>query len=1128
MSRFILLIFIFILFSNSLHASTWTGQVGDNKWDTAGNWDPAGAPNGETAQAVIPIDAAIELDTSISLADLNVSNAVTVTLTGTGANTLTFFSSDPNPNIVAGNLSNTNLALAANASFDLLAELDNIANVTLSTLTTPADTSLTLSYSNYPRLSFANITLNTATLGSALNVNSDVLLSLTGTNQMGGLTLLGERAMLAAQQNSSNTFVSPVSNSGTMLFIHNSTNIFQGTISNDTAASMHFTGTAGSQGSTNTFADVITNSGSIYFYGTDDGGNGHSTNNFNGSFENQDTAQAVFYENSVNTFTKAVTADSYSSIVFKDDSINAFNLTVDLTEYSSTFFLDNSENTFSNVVTIQGYSSLQFLGSAQNTFEALATVNQMDSAAAIFSDDTVNDFSAAITLSGVGAIQFIGNSANTFNAGATIVSLGQGAIVFSGNSINDFSDAISNSLDGAIFFRGSSTNTFNAGATITNQSGSLDYSDGAIYFSGESVNTFGDAISNPASGAYYFNNGNDAQTSINTFNSTISNSATGVMFFQGQSVNDFNDTVTSAGTLNFLEDSISTFNSTLLGAGNINISGDAQVSFTAAGNTFTGNTSVSQNATLTVSGEVSASTIVVGNANNNLKGGTLATTGAGSSLFNVSLLSSGFGTFVPAVSETTTLTGGYTQAGGTLHIRILNSVTPTNLDITGAATLGGTLYLELLNGYTAGNYVIMDADGGITGDFATITTSNRRVRGTGGVVGNTYVVSVPATVQLPQKIKKLKPQNRSLAKQIVSSAKSMIKNQDAQKVVNALARQSPVKFESDLNQLKPANRIQLDSNRQFSKLRHISHLKNCFKSFKNLKAFVANNNFSKTRSIFEPRIKSIYFCNNLCANASKRIDTRPSIEEKNAAFGWMSLLGDALALTQSFSCFETENKVTNREAFNGMTFSYAPTLGWIGERFYINSIFMANFNQNNQKRYVQFAGIKREASSSYHSLESSAEINAGYTLALPKAVHLDLEGGYVLLGKFCQPYQEKGAGCLNLFVKQDPVYQSNSSLKLTAKKEFFVSNLSLSANVFAEASSTMSLNKSMVHARLDFAPQNSFFTVMNNGNYKSRFLGGAKIAVKSLIAFELSTEAVYKRSKNKNDLDLKGNFSLKF
>lgn len=601
------------------------------------------------------------------------------------------------------------------------------------------------------------------------------------------------------------------------------------------------------------------------------------------------------------------------------------------------------------------------------------------------------------------------------------------------------------------------------------------------------------------------------------------------MFFQNQSLNTFNATVSNEGTLNFLENSSSSFDAALEGAGSINISGNAEVAFTEAGNIYSGDTLVSENAILDVSGAITASTIYVGNPNRSLRGGTLLTTGETSSLFSVSLIDSGFGTFKPAANETTTLTGDYVQEGGTLHVQLLTTAETTKLDLTaGSATLGGALYLELLDGYTGGDYTIIETTGGITGDFDSIRTSVRRVSATGNVAGNNYVVTLPVAVFLPQKIKRLKAPNRAVARQIVYSANNMRENRDAQRAINALARQSAIQFEKDLKQLRPIKNTLL-SQAHFSRLSFSSLLKSQLETYKNIKILAGK---SKQGTVSTPStqsfIKSAFFCCNLSNKLSNKIELSQAVENKCVAFGWNCLLIDTIAMNQSFSCFESNYKSIHRGEVRQSTLSYAPTFGWIGNNSYLNCILMADFNQHQQNRRVEYANIKRIASASYFTIESSADIGGGYTFGLPKAFDVDIEASCMLAGKYNQPYQERGAGALNLFVRSTPQYQASSSLKLSTKKQYLIGHFLLNAQAFLEANTSMELNKSIILAQLDFAPKNSFFTITNKERQKRSLLSGLSLTLVKSKALEISSSALLKFGSQESVYELKGSLSWNF
>ncbi|MCI9881773.1 MULTISPECIES: autotransporter outer membrane beta-barrel domain-containing protein [Methylobacterium] len=327
--------------------------------------------------------------------------------------------------------------------------------------------------------------------------------------------------------------------------------------------------------------------------------------------------------------------------------------------------------------------------------------------AAIDSDDDVasltvtNQAGGRISATGTGtrAIQGRAQSFTIANAGTIAGPAGGQAIVVYGNGTATLTNAATGTIGGDVRFTDSdpqvATSTARRNSSTTNAGridGSLLYGMGSHALANTGTITGGITL-------------NDVAASRNTITLGTGSVIQGNIVAQGRGRNAL--VLTGAGTLA----------SNVSGFTTLSAQGDAYTLAAGTTQSFSGGATVA-GGSLTVNSMLSADTQVAA-------GGTLLGTGRiGGTLTNGGTVAPGNAT---AAYGTLSVTGAFAQtAGATLSTAVAATGEAARLSVDGTATLAGTASLVQAAGqYRPGTrYTLVTAQGGITGGFSAVTTSN--------------------------------------------------------------------------------------------------------------------------------------------------------------------------------------------------------------------------------------------------------------------------------------------------------------------------------------------------------------------------------------------------------------------
>jgi len=309
-----------------------------------------------------------------------------------------------------------------------------------------------------------------------------------------------------------------------------------------------------------------------------------------------------------------------------------------------------------------------------------------------------NSYSGGTTIN-AGKLQ-IGNGGTSGSIAGNIVNNGtltfnrSNALTYAGNVSG--TGALTQSGTGTLTLTGS--NSYTGGTTI--QAGTLQIGDG-----GTSGSIVGNIVNN---GSLTFNRSNALTYSGNVSGTgALTQSGAGTLTLTGSNSYTGGTTV-SAGTL-----AVST--SSLLGTGTLNIGSTGTVSINAgAGNLALG---TGNPGALVLNGNLNAAGISVGN------GGTLG--GSGSFAGNASIGAGGV--YAPGNSIGTMTVANVSFASGSIYRVEANAAGQADrINATGMATLsGGTVDVQAASGSYQRDtrYTILNATGGVSGSFATVTSN---------------------------------------------------------------------------------------------------------------------------------------------------------------------------------------------------------------------------------------------------------------------------------------------------------------------------------------------------------------------------------------------------------------------
>jgi len=402
---------------------------------------------------------------------------------------------------------------------------------------------------------------------------------------------------------------------------------------------------------------------------------------------------------------------------------------------------------------------------------------------------------AILTLGGAGALEATAAAPTVGNA----IDLAANTLTFSGGNNAELSGIISSTGGGGSLTKAgasaltlSGTNTYAGGTTLN--AGTIILGDNAALGTGTLTATANSALQSTASGRAVTNNididnGVTLTVGGGGFNSTLSGviadgtgagtlakSGAGTLTLSGTNTYTGGTTL-NAGTLILGDDAaLGTGTLTLGGAGalqsddnsrvvsNLIANGGNALTISGASNLeLSGVISGAGTLTKTGAGTLTLSGVNTYNGLTTLNGGTLnltgqvggaltlttgTLTGAGTVAGNVTLNG---GTFAPGNSiGTTTIGGNYVQnAGSTLEVEVektgSGALRSDFLDVTGTATLAAGSTVNVTDISAAGRiigtgdtFTIIDADGGVTDNGATITDTSAVLSFSGAVSGNLY------------------------------------------------------------------------------------------------------------------------------------------------------------------------------------------------------------------------------------------------------------------------------------------------------------------------------------------------------------------------------------------------------
>ncbi|MFO0939578.1 MAG: autotransporter-associated beta strand repeat-containing protein [Pirellulales bacterium] len=401
----------------------------------------------------------------------------------------------------------------------------------------------------------------------------------------------------------------------------------------------------------------------------------------------------------------------------------------------------SSANTFSGGTTVSGGTlsavTNEQLGTGSVTVASGATLTTGNS-----TTQTVAGLNNQGTLS-LGNSSTLYTGANHFINSGTVNAGTSGSIIDSG--------AITNS--GTINFNGG-TATLSSGTNSIANTGSINLNSGVVLVKGNLT----------GNGSINMNNGTTLRSgnaNQQIANGIAVNTGTAIIDTNGNNVN-LTGTITGAGTLNkigageltwvginngnALINSGVLITSTQSQVGNIQITNGSGVIFSQNTNgTYTGNVTGNGSYTKTGSGTVTMTGTSVYTGGTSVVGGTLrvGNHGTGSIQSNVNVGSSGtLGGGGTVIGNVTTQSGGHIAAGnsiGTLNIignfnatgstidNELNGTTSDLINVTGVATISGATLANQFDPtatYTTRMYRAINATGGISGRFSSVTQAN--------------------------------------------------------------------------------------------------------------------------------------------------------------------------------------------------------------------------------------------------------------------------------------------------------------------------------------------------------------------------------------------------------------------
>jgi autotransporter-associated beta strand protein len=457
---------------------------------------------------------------------------------------------------------------------------------------------------------------------------------------------------------------------------------------------------------------AITNNNLLFFGGLSTAGNATITNNLNMLFSISSTAgNSTIINNGVLDFISDSRAGG-ATIITNSGGRTSF---LDLTSGEQGRFITNAggavdisaitPGTGTTAGSIEGAGSY-FLGSKNF---AVGSNNLSTTVSGVIADGgTAGGVGGSLDKVGTGTLTLTG--VNTYTGGTTV----------NGGTLQLGNGGTTGSIVGAVTVNAGATLAVNrsdnltltnavsgAGGFAQNGTGTTTFNQAFAYTGGTTVNAgvlqmAGAGTLGASSGATRVNTGAtlDLDGTAQTQNGGVT--------LAGGTIR--NGTLNSSGTFTSLGGAMG---AVLGGTGSfVQTSGTTNLTAT---NTYTGATTVN-GGTLAVNGSIASSSATTVNA-----GGTLSGTGA---LGNVTVNG---GTLAPGNSiGTVTVNGNLVFTAASTYLIEIDPASSDRTNVTGTATLGGAQVSAIYaNGsYVARSYTILNAQGGVTGTFASLVNTN--------------------------------------------------------------------------------------------------------------------------------------------------------------------------------------------------------------------------------------------------------------------------------------------------------------------------------------------------------------------------------------------------------------------
>lgn len=649
----------------------------------------------------------------------------------------------------------------------------------------------------------------------------------------------------------------------------------------------------------------------------------------------------------------------------------------------------------------------------------------------------------SITKTGVGAFSMTNGSNNysggTFlNAGSLDISgasnLGSGSLVLNGGVL------LIQDVSGSVNFANPITLAGGFIETISSHtlSGPLTGSGALIKFGIGSIE-----ISN-ASNNYSGGTNISAGTLVGTTSS-----------LQGNIVN--------SGTLNFNQSISGTYSGALSGAGALQKNGTGTATFSGNSSSFSGTTSIVQGRlNVNVAGQLGGDVSVA-------LGATLG--GAGQFGGNVT----NNGTTAPGDSiGTMTVLGNYVQGSAAFLEVELNPSISDLLDITGTANIDGTVTIIPENGsYASGTqYTILNAAGGLSGTFSTITSQNPALQFSDSYTANSVILTLAADAFVLTLPNGATPNEAAVFDYLIGLCPGA--SSDLCGIVDDLANLNSSDLLSALNQMQPSNLGAF-----YVSAASLNSLISSMTNRLSYKCCEMDCNLNQPELWAEPFAFSLYQGareDQVGFNASTTGFSTGFAD----CFGHFKL-GVAAGFDYTHLKWEESRGSSNVWSYFGRAFT-----GYCANNYFIDFSFLGSQNFVGIKRNISFPGVSRVAKSDHSSFTLSPRLAMGYSIIHGRKVFEPYnEFDYVYL--YAPEFTENGAQSLDLSINSRSSNVIRNELGLRMKAEMHYKETCFTPIIWAGLVLQKPFGSSFVSA-LD--NQVSTFTVQSYKQLQSRATAG--------------------------------------